>query len=95
MRHVHIMIGAHTFELEAQRSADQVVHSFHRALKQNEGTGAYVLAELTPVHRHGCPSTRNGRKHGPCDCGAEAMFDELLGEEQIRSVRKPWKTPRL
>ena len=48
----------------------------------------YMLVDA--VHRHGCPCTRIGQKHGPCDCGAVAMCHEFDGilKELRKAVRE-------
>jgi len=38
----------------------------------------YLHAEVVAVHIHGCAACRHGKKYGPCDCGAQKLFDKWL-----------------
>jgi hypothetical protein len=57
------------------------VHRFSKTVVPREGYGGGpVHAELNVTHNHGCPATRFGKKHGPCDCGAQEMWDLFVTE---------------
>ena len=36
--------------------------------------GGRVILQATAVHARECPAWRMGRRHGPCDCGAHALW---------------------
>ena len=94
MKTVSIVIGDVIRNLQPWLTGDKCAHGFQCVVGRNDSTGAYVVAELHPVHRHGCPETLNGLKAGDCNCGAFAIFDELVGMDVPRPHRKPWRTAR-
>jgi len=38
----------------------------------------YLFAQVTAVHIHGCRACTLGKRMGPCDCGAQRLFDRWL-----------------
>lgn len=47
-------------------------------------SGAYLLVESAAVHTHACPAWRMRTRHGPCHCGAEALWSKY--EAAIRPL---------
>ena len=51
-------------------------HRVSRVVEDDgQAGGPYVVLEATTVHSYGCPYPRLGKRYGPCDCGAVAMWD--------------------
>jgi hypothetical protein len=48
------------------------------ARSKTPGSMSYVRAEIGAVHEYGCPSTVNGKRFGPCNCGAEELFKKVV-----------------
>lgn len=44
---------------------------------------------IQAVHAYGCPTTRWGKKHGPCNCSARRVHDELLAALAACDVKVP------
>lgn len=63
----------------ATRKNDGKPLRFLAILSRNDN-GSYAFAEINKCHVHGCPATRYGKKFGPCNCGAEDLWQELLRE---------------
>ena len=59
-------------------------------LGTDKKSGAYLLATISPVHRHRCPSTSLGKSSGPCNCGARELFDRFVAT----SRGDPWGAVR-
>jgi hypothetical protein len=38
--------------------------------------GGSLSVEAGSVHAHACPAWRMGRRHGPCKCGASALWEK-------------------
>jgi hypothetical protein len=47
-----------------------------KRLKESEA-GGYLAARIDAVHTYACPWWRMGRRHGPCDCGANALLADF------------------
>lgn len=48
-----------------------------RRLAEGELGGSVVL-QIAAVHTHACPYWRNGKSHGPCECGANEAWDRWI-----------------
>lgn len=48
------------------------------ALSETPNSMSYVRADVGAVHEHGCPSTVNGKRFGPCNCGAKEAFKKIV-----------------
>lgn len=48
--------------------------------------GPYLRASIDAVHNHGCAASRQGQKHGPCDCGGQGLMDRFLAA----NADDPW-----
>jgi hypothetical protein len=42
--------------------------------------GGYVSVQIAAVHTYACKFWRQGKRHGPCTCGALDEFAALAGE---------------
>lgn len=36
---------------------------------------AFILAEIQVVHAYECPNWRSGKRNGPCNCGAQELWE--------------------
>jgi hypothetical protein len=37
--------------------------------------GGSLEMTVYPIHLHACPAWRDGKRKGPCKCGAQALYD--------------------
>lgn len=43
---------------------------------ESDPRGGYVYVEVDVCHAHECPFWRAGKRHGPCNCGAEELREK-------------------
>jgi hypothetical protein len=52
-----------------------VTHASIDAVLNTDAKGGYLIASISCVHTHECPFWRNGKRHAPCNCGANALIE--------------------
>lgn len=78
-----VQIGERKIPLTIERSVTGHALGF-RALIDSYKGGGYTYAQVWCCHGVDCPATRNGKRNGPCSCGARGLYAELVqaaGEE--------------
>lgn len=59
-------------------TVDAHAHQARRVIAKSKTGGGYLHIVVQAVHTHACPFWRWGTKHGPCRCGAVALYNTWL-----------------